>query len=192
MLNYYQFNPWVLQWNLNQKHNSLSRKCAWKCLQIGIHFVQASNVLYAFSCLLWGCILTTWLIFFNIKTIFPGIGIPIINRAWSPDHHQDHLIFIIKIPYHKITSLYWERPIRPFRQVKGRCKMWSTHLCVFLTHCHPVTPYDDIYLYQHWLRLWLGAWQRQANTWTNVAFSFGEVLWHSPKSNLTLMMTLAM
>ena len=31
-----------------------------------------------------------------------------------------------------------------------------------------VTPYGDIDLGQHWLRLWLVAWQHQAITWTNV------------------------
>ena len=37
-----------------------------------------------------------------------------------------------------------------------------------LTHCSLVTPYGDKYLSEHYLRLWLVAWRRQAVTWTNV------------------------
>ena len=37
-----------------------------------------------------------------------------------------------------------------------------------LTFCGLVTPFGDIYLRQHWLRLWLVAWWHQAITWTNV------------------------
>ena len=40
-----------------------------------------------------------------------------------------------------------------------------------LAHCGPVTPYSDIDLDQHSLRLWLFAWQHQAIIWTNVNVS---------------------
>ena len=40
-----------------------------------------------------------------------------------------------------------------------------------LTHCGLVTPYGNINLCQHRLRLWLVAWWHQAITWTNVDFS---------------------
>ena len=41
----------------------------------------------------------------------------------------------------------------------------------YLTLCGLVMPYGDIDLGQHWLRLWLVAWQHQAITWTNVDWS---------------------
>ena len=34
-----------------------------------------------------------------------------------------------------------------------------------------MTPYGDMGLGQHWLRLWLIAWQHKAITWTNVDLS---------------------
>ena len=37
-----------------------------------------------------------------------------------------------------------------------------------LTHCGLGMPYDDQDLGWYWLRQWLGAWQYQAITWTNV------------------------
>ena len=40
-----------------------------------------------------------------------------------------------------------------------------------LNHCCLLTPYGDINLGQHWLRLWLAAWRHQAITWTNVDLS---------------------
>ena len=40
-----------------------------------------------------------------------------------------------------------------------------------LTHCGLVTPYSDIDLGQHSLRLWLDAVRQQAITWANVSQS---------------------
>ena len=38
---------------------------------------------------------------------------------------------------------------------------------IYLTHCGLMTPYGDIDLDQHWLRLCLVAWRHQATAWTN-------------------------
>ena len=40
-----------------------------------------------------------------------------------------------------------------------------------LSHCGLVTPYGDMELGQHWLRLWRVAWRHQAITWTNIDLS---------------------
>ena len=49
---------------------------------------------------------------------------------------------------------------------------WSCHMHIgslnVLTHWGLVTPYGDMDLGQHWLKLWLVAWRRQAISWTNV------------------------
>ena len=44
-------------------------------------------------------------------------------------------------------------------------------LTLALTHCGLATPYGTKDLGQHWLRLWLVAWQHQAITWTNADLS---------------------
>ena len=67
--------------------------------------------------------------------------------------------------------------VQTFPLKKMHLKMLSTKwhpLCLglnVLTHWGIVTPYGDIELGQHWLRLWLDAWQHQAITWTNVDLS---------------------
>ena len=43
----------------------------------------------------------------------------------------------------------------------------SQDIPTLLTHWVKVMPYGNNYLRQHWLRLWLVAWQHQAITWTN-------------------------
>ena len=43
----------------------------------------------------------------------------------------------------------------------------AAHKANYLTHCGLVTLCGDIYLNQHWLRLWLGAVRQQAITWDN-------------------------
>ena len=40
-----------------------------------------------------------------------------------------------------------------------------------LIHCGLVMPYGDTEMGQHWLRLWLIAWQHLGITWTNADFS---------------------
>ena len=45
----------------------------------------------------------------------------------------------------------------------------TIHMWIWgLTHCGLVTPYGDKEPDQHWLELWLGAWQHQAITWINI------------------------
>ena len=50
---------------------------------------------------------------FNIKTVFPGIGIPIMTIRWSWDHHHypgNGDSYIVKT-----ASLYWDGPQAPFQ-----------------------------------------------------------------------------
>ena len=82
-----------------------------------------------------------------------------------------------------VTSLYLFLTHWPYQMVGHKLErilinmIWIIHgssagmLRMKLTHCGLVTPYDDIDLGQHWLRLWLGAWRHQAITWTSVDLS---------------------
>ena len=51
------------------------------------------------------------------------------------------------------------------------CKIYRSCLVSALNNCGFVTPYSDIELEQHWVRLWLVAWRHQAITWTNIDLS---------------------
>ena len=113
-----------------------------------------------------------------VSAIFRGWGPPSqflllwYFHCFSKRSKCQHLLeyYVLVFDRHPLTPVKYECDSTDFTSCTFARSNWSL-IMKELTLLGPVTPFGDIDLGQHWLRLWLAAWWHQAITWTNVDLS---------------------